>query len=73
MKKLNAKKISRARNTIVYLEKYQDSFVKNNLIPPFKNESIKFVLKGIENNLKYNKNFLSSKYFLDISNKINSL
>tara|TARA_E500000178_G_scaffold205142_1_gene202754 strand:+ start:9198 stop:10727 length:1530 start_codon:yes stop_codon:yes gene_type:complete len=73
MKKLNAKKISRARNTIVYLEKYQDSFVKNNLIPPFKNKNIKFVLKGIENNLKYNKNFLSSKYFLDISNKINSL
>ena len=69
-KKLNSKKILMARSTIVYLEKYQESFVKDNLIPPFKNESIKSILKELENNLKYNKNFVSSKYFVDILNKI---
>ena len=74
LKLLNKNQIEKARKTSMYLENHNENHVfENKLIPYFKRRNLKTVLKELNQNLNKEYNFLRSKYFLNISNRIKNL
>ena len=74
LKYLNKNQIKKARITSMYLENYNENHVfENQLIPYFKRKKLKTVLKELNKNLNKKYDFLSSKYFINISNRIKNL
>ena len=74
LKHLNKKQIEKARKISMYFEKYNENHVfENKLVPNFKNKKISSVLTEINKNLNKKHDFLTSKYFINISERIRSL
>jgi len=70
---LPKEKIILARKTLFYLENYSKTISNDELIPNFKDLKTNDVLKKLSENLKKNKKFKRSRYFLDMSDIIKKL
>lgn len=70
---LSNEKTILARKTLFYLENYSKTIPEDELVPNFKDLKTNIILKKLSENLKKNKAFIKSRYFLDLSDKLKKI